>query len=62
MNDVRILLKEAEQKIEIGELRAALWRVVDAAGLLSELVPKDSLGQQGYPTGLGNEIKKRQHS
>lgn len=36
-----------------GELQSVLWRLVDAAGLISLLVPDDSQGMPENPTGRG---------
>jgi len=34
----------------------SLWRVMDAAKSIAEMVPGDSLGQPGCPTGRGAEL------
>jgi hypothetical protein len=57
------LISEATDLLEkhntIGWLESALWRLVDAAGILSIYAPIDAVGQEHNPTGLGFSLAKR---
>lgn len=40
------------------DLDSALWRLVDAAGLLSQVATPGAQGTQGHPTGRGFSVSK----
>lgn len=53
MHDAVNLLVQALDSTRRGELESALWRTVDAAGLLSSFVDDQAEGMPMHPTGRG---------
>ena len=47
------LLKQAVNEAELDDFDSALWRAVDAAGLMSVFVHRDAVGMPPSPTGRG---------
>lgn len=57
---IRELVEQASARLETastpGFRDEALWRLVDAAGLLAELASPNATGQPGSPTGGGHAL------
>ena len=56
--EILTLLKQAGGRAEAEEYEEALWRAVDAAGLLSFLAHRESVGMPPSPTDRGFFINK----
>ena len=54
-----LLLKQAVAHAEVDEFESALWRAVDAAGLMSFFAHREATGMPPNPTGRGFFINKR---
>jgi len=54
-NEAENLITEAQSRLREGEVEAALWRLVDAAGLLKEkcFINPMCIGTKATPTGRG---------
>lgn len=57
---LRKLLKTASKQLSAGDYEKALWRVVDAAGMLQTQTEKGAVGTNGNPTGRGFYIATTQ--
>ena len=57
VQEARALIHQAVGRINEGDSEAAVWRLVDAVGLLSEFFPY-SIGVD-CPTGRGYQIVRR---
>lgn len=58
---IRHLLEDALTAFNRGEMESALWRAVDACGLISERedLPKDAVGRAVNPSAFGWFITKK---
>jgi hypothetical protein len=61
-NEAENLIKEAQKVLRKGEVEAALWRLVDAAGLLKEkcFINPCCMGTKYLPTGRGYYIGEKE--
>jgi|GEM_PF-6138012 len=53
------LLRQAVAEVESENFESALWRAVDAAGLMSFFVHRNAVGMPPNPTGRGFFISKK---
>jgi hypothetical protein len=61
-SEAESLINEASDRLRMGEVEAALWRLVDAAGLLKErcFINPMCIGTKNSPTGRGYYLGEKE--
>jgi len=53
LNEAETLIEGALRLVQNNDPESALWRLVDAAGIVARVTEDDASGQEGRPTGRG---------